>query len=88
MKSELQKSIDQIGYDAVSKAIPLGAKIGMCTMHGAYMVHSEAEMCCPICPATPPANGTTATAVEHFININPMQELGTNPQQKVNPYGV
>ena len=86
MKSELQKAIDQIGYDAVSKAIPLGAKIGMCTMHGAYMVHSEAEMCCPICPATPPANGTTATAVEHYINVRSFD--GINPGQRVNPHGI
>lgn len=86
--NELQKAVNQIGYDAVSKAIPLGARLGNCDIHGVYMVNSEAEICCPICPNTPPANGTTATQVEHFINVNPMQAVGTNPQQKINPYGV
>lgn len=86
MKTELQKAVDQIGMDAVRKAIPVGTKIGICDIHGAYMVHSASEMCCPICPNTPPANGTTATEVSHYIDMQPVQ--GTNPGQKINPYGV
>jgi hypothetical protein len=82
----LQKAIDQIGELAVRKAIPQGYGIGRCTLHGAYMVAPTQEPCCPICPATPPANGTTATDVEHYIDMQPVK--GANPQQQVNPYGV
>lgn len=86
MKNELQKAIDQIGQDAVSKAIPVGTRIGLCDLHGAYMVNMASEMICPICPPVPKANGTDATEVEHYIDMEPVQ--GTNPQQKLNPYGV
>lgn len=68
-KNELQKAVDQIGIDAVVKAIPSGTRIGMCDMHGAYMVNSESELTCPICPAIPAPNGVTATEVELYIDI-------------------
>lgn len=86
----LQKAIDQVGIDAVSKAIPAGSRIGMCDIHGAYMVHSASELVCPICPVLPDANGETATDIEHYIDIqDAMTGLGgTNPGQKVNPYGI
>jgi hypothetical protein len=89
-KNGLQKAIDQIGKDAVIKAIPMGSRIGMCDLHGAYMVHSSSELCCPICPATPPANGETPTEVEHYIDLKNLLDpaSGTNPGQKINPYGV
>ena len=86
MKNQLQKAIDQIGKDAVSKAIPVGSRIGICDLHGAYMVNQASEMVCPICPSLPNANGTDATQVEHYIDMTPVQ--GTNPQQRINPMGV
>lgn len=80
----LQKAIDQIGIDAVSKAIPAGSRIGMCDIHGAYMVHSNSELVCPVCPSTPPANGESATDIEHYIDIREAVGIdGTNPHQKL-----
>lgn len=80
-KNALQKACDQVGKDAVEKS--LGIALKNCDVHGAYIGDT-----CPLCPKLPDANGTTATEVEHFINVNPSQQLGTNPGQKLNPYGV
>ena len=78
MKTALQKAMDQIGEEAVIKAIPAGAKLGRCDVHGAYLVMGEA--CCPICPDP---NGMDATQVEHYINLREAVGIdGTNPQQK------
>lgn len=81
----LQKAISQIGIDAVQKSlIPLGARIGRCDMHGSYLIMPGAEPSCPLCPPTPPANGETASDVELYIDMDPIHNLGTNPQQKIN----
>lgn len=80
----LQKAITEIGLEGVTKAIThAGMSLGFCDVHGHYVFTKTA--CCPICP---PANGTTATEVEHYINVDPLQNLGTNPQQKMNPLGI
>lgn len=89
-KSGLQKAIDQIGEDAVRKSIPLGAKIGMCDLHGAYMVNIGSEMVCPICPTVPEPNGTNATDIDHYIDVKEFVDptSGINPGQKLNPLGI
>lgn len=85
MKSTLQKAIEEIGLDAVQKSLGHSLALAYCDVHGHY-AHTHAEQ--PNCPTCPPANGTTATEVEHYISVNPLQALGTNPQQKTNPMGV
>ena len=77
-KNELQKAVDQLGKDTVEKSI--GVPVSCCDVHGCYVGDT-----CPLCPK---ANGTGANDVEHFIDMNPMQQLGTNPQQKLNPFGI
>lgn len=78
-KNNIQHAIEQVGIDAVQKSLGTMA-LGNCDVHGHYLMGTEAT--CPLCPAP---NGTTATQVEHFINVNPID--GTNPQQKINPLG-
>jgi hypothetical protein len=82
-KNNLQKTIDQIGKDAVSKSLShAGISIGFCDVHGHYNFTSN-----NICPLCPKANGDTATEVEHYINVREAVGMdGTNPQQK--GYGV
>ena len=90
MKNELQKAIEQIGYEAVRKAIPVGAKMGNCDLHGMYMMAPDATaLCCPSCPNLPDPNGVTATDVEHYINIKDALDpsSGDNPGQVINPVG-
>lgn len=90
MKTELQKAIDQIGLDTVSKSMPVGATLGNCDLHGMYMVGPEQSVLCPVCPALPDPNGTPASKVEHFIAVRDAisPASGTNPGQKINPLGV
>jgi hypothetical protein len=83
MKTELQKAIDQIGEEAVSKSIPKGASIGRCQLHGSYLMMADSQGSCPICPAMPDANGTDASDVEHYINVREIVGMdGANPQQR------
>lgn len=86
----LQKAIDQIGMDAVIKSLGSGVALGYCDVHGHYAVpmrESTGDNELPIegCTLCPPnlANGTSATEVELYIDLNPEQALGTNPHQKV-----
>lgn len=88
--SPIQKSIDQVGLEAVYKSLGHAATLGYCDVHGHYMMPKRdsrddvqpagCELCAPNLP-----NGTTATAVEHYINVTPVQ--GTNPHQRSNPFG-
>ena len=86
MKNGLQKAIEQIGEASVLKSIPTGARICRCDLHGHYMVMADiTQPMCPLCPATPPNNGTTATEVEHYIDIREaIGNDGINPQQGTN----
>ena len=71
MKTELQKSIDQIGIDTVVRCLR-GANIHYCEMHGHYATAKDSEPTCPVCALTVgngTGNGTTATEVEHYIDI-------------------
>lgn len=90
MKNALQVVVDQIGMDAVKKSVGTGFRLCYCETHGTYMCQADKEPKCPVCSQSDnvsnEANGTSATDVEHYIN--PGQELGTNPQQKLNPYGM
>lgn len=81
----LQKAIDQIGIEAVRKSMG-DIAMGYCDIHGHYTYDQSAgKPDCKICPPNP-ANGTSATDVEIYIDIDPLQNLGTNPQQKVTTY--
>jgi hypothetical protein len=70
-KNAIQKSIDQIGMEAVTRYLPRGVKLYPCDIHGHFLAHCKNEM--PICPLcvqhNHEAEGTTATEVEHFINV-------------------
>ena len=79
-KTNLQKTIEQIGYNAVSKSIThAGMAIGFCDVHGHYAF--TASNTCPLCPKP---NGDTATDIEHYINLRESVGIdGTNPQQKL-----
>lgn len=90
----LQKAVDQIGIDAVMKSLGPSVALGFCDMHGHYTMPQRTmdtpegkapPISCPSCPPNP-ANGTSATDVELYIDIDPSQNLGTNPQQKVPTY--
>ena len=81
--TRLQQVINQVGLDAVKKSlIAPGLHLGSCTIHGAYAYSAATSPVCPLCP-TIDANGTTATQVEHYIDLDFSYALGTNPQQKL-----
>ena len=91
--SGLQKAIDQIGKEAVMKSLGPNVALGYCDVHGHYPLPlmeggpgvEVAHVGCTICPPNP-ANGTSATDMELIIDLDPLQNLGTNPQQKVTTY--
>lgn len=86
MRTVLQGVIDQIGYDAVKKSCDYrDVHIANCDLHGKYAHLPGTAVSCPLCPAP---NGDSATDVEHYIDMNFVQNLGTNPQQKLNPMGI
>lgn len=76
-KTGLQKAIDQLGLDAVQRYLPKGMKINNCDMHGSYLSHyTQDQPICPLCIThNPAAEGTTATEVEHYLDIRD----GINP---------
>lgn len=85
--TNLQVAIEQVGMDAVMKSFP-GMGLGFCDVHGHYALplqDSSEGMPLASCALCPPnlANGTSATDVELYINLDPAHNLGTNPQQKV-----
>lgn len=86
--TSLQKAINQIGLEAVKKSlVPYGnVLIGFCDVHGSYAYKDDNHGLCPLCPRLD-NQGDTAEKVEHYINVNPIQDL-KNPQQKLNPHGV
>lgn len=85
----LQQVANQIGEDTVRKSMPT-MFIQRCAVHGLYASASDDTPKCPVCKDIPTVtnagNGESASAVSHYIN--PGQELGTNPGQKANPYGI
>lgn len=86
MTNVLQKAIQEIGIDAVQKSITgAGMAMGFCDLHGHYAFTKVAD--CPVCPSP---NGTTATEVEHYIDIKDAIDptSGHNPGQVVNPTGI
>ena len=94
----LQKSIDQIGLETVTRYLPKGMKLHNCEMHGMYASHyKETSPLCPICPSiNPEGNGTTASQVELFIDLK--DAIGHNttntdnaiqdPTVHIHPLGV
>lgn len=76
-KNDIQKAIDQIGQEGVTRYLPRGMKLHNCEMHGLYLQHyKNQEPCCPICAMSPATtgNGTTATEVEHYINLKEQEK--------------
>lgn len=90
--TNLQNAIDQVGYDAVAKSLAInGVAMGFCDVHGHYALpkgsveHANGDypdVGCQLCPPNL-ANGTSATDMELYIDLDPSHNLGTNPQQKV-----
>jgi hypothetical protein len=92
--SGLQKAIYQIGKEAVMKSLGPGVALGYCDIHGHYAMPQHTmdtpdgkapPIGCSICPPNP-ANGTSASDMELIIDLDPMKNLGTNPQQKITSY--
>lgn len=82
--SNLQKAIDQIGQEVILERYqPKGMKLHFCQIHGAFLSHySDKNPECTTCRemmASNEGNGTTATQVEHFINIRDMIAPPHNP---------
>lgn len=84
MKNYIQSTIEQVGLDAVVKSIGHG-HLGNCDLHGMYIVSGDSG--CPLCPSM---NGSTASEVEHYINVKQLVDpaSGHNPGQVVNPTGI
>lgn len=90
-KHPMEDVIKSIGIDGAQKYLPKGMKLLYCDLHGHYLQHYKTDGLCPLCVAhDAKAEGTTATEVEHYINIRDLIDPtnGTNPGQKANPYGV
>lgn len=72
-KNGLQKSIEQMGKEQVSRYLPKGMRIHTCNMHGGFVAHYKNKSpLCPLCiKEAPPTegNGITATQVELFIDM-------------------
>ena len=80
----LQKAVDQIGIVCIrEKYEPKGFKVCNCEVHGYYLAPAgEENPQCPRCQEVvevPGGNGTTATEVEHYINVRDMVVPPTNP---------
>jgi len=69
--TNLQKSIDQIGLAAVQRYLPKGLKIHPCDIHGSFLSHySDTNPICSLCVShNPAAEGTTASSIEHWIDL-------------------
>lgn len=82
-KNNLQKAIDQVGLEAVVRYLPKGMSLHNCTMHGKYLAHYTTpadKLTCPLCNfPTQDGNGTTATEVEHYIDIRDAVAPPHNP---------
>lgn len=79
----IQKSIDQIGIEAVTRYLPKGAKLHSCPLHGYFLAHyKDTDPICSACTSTGSGEGTTATSVEHWINIKDevQHTVGYRPQ--------
>jgi len=72
--TRIQKSIEQIGLETVTKYLPKGMKLCQCDMHGGYLAHyTDKNPLCPLCQvATNAGNGTTASEVELYIDLHDM----------------
>jgi hypothetical protein len=81
LRNEIQKSIDQIGQETVARYLPRGMKLHPCDIHGYFLSHyKDSNPTCPLCishDAT--ADGTTATQVEHYINLRDVLAPPHNP---------
>ncbi len=79
----LQKSIDQIGIDAVTRYLPKGAKLHSCPLHGHFLAHyKDVDPTCAMCTSTGAGEGTTATQMEHWIDMKDevQHTVGFRPQ--------
>lgn len=68
-KSMLDMVMSQIG--PVSRYLPRGMEICQCEIHGSYLSHYKAkDKACPVCKeSVSTGNGSTATQVEHYIDL-------------------
>ncbi|AGR46887.1 hypothetical protein JL_4 [Bacillus phage JL] len=79
--NDIQKSINQIGMEGVVRYLPKGMKLHPCDLHGSFLAHYKDELpTCPLCiQHNHAAEGTTATEVEHYINIRDLVAPPHNP---------
>lgn len=81
----LHKSIEavlgQLGTEAFNRYLPKGMRLHNCAVHGNYLAHYSSpadKLSCPTCSiATTNGNGTTATAVQHYIDMRDQVERET-----------
>ncbi len=90
MADHINELVKSIGIGTVERYLPRGMKLGYCDMHGHYLKHYTSDGICPQCIGhDPKSDGTTASDMEHYIEIRQALGMdGINPQQKNNPYGV
>jgi hypothetical protein len=88
-KHPINDVIKSIGMDGTLQYLPKGMKLHPCDVHGMFLAHyKDSNPLCSLCTARDPrSEGITASEVEHYIDVDPSQALGTNPQQKANPFG-
>lgn len=86
--NEIQKAMDQIGYDAVVGVVRPHGNMRYCDMHGYYLAtevvegvdHPANEDVCPLCIShNPEAEGTTATDMELYIDLKDAIESAVEP---------
>lgn len=79
MKNNIQKAVDQIGELTVLRYLPKGMKLHDCPMHGKFLAHYKDENpLCPLCNMdSGSGNGTTATDMQHYIEIRDAVQQGT-----------
>lgn len=79
-KNDIQKSIDQIGEDAVIRYLPKGMKLCSCDIHGKFLCHySDSNPICPLCAnVTNEGNGQDATSTELAINLRDLAQTVEN----------
>ena len=73
MKSNLHKALSEVVGQIGERYLPRGMKLYDCHIHGLFLAHYTTpadKVICPICAIpTQNGNGTTATQIEHYIDL-------------------
>lgn len=81
----IQKSIEQLGEDAVLRYVPKGMKLHPCDIHGKFLAHyKDSNPLCPLCSApSGNGNGTTASDIELFIDLKDAVNKEINHEEMI-----